>query len=54
MFLDSVWSFVTYEGQTSKNVHDVLKVCLRKWLCTLLCFTEFYVFFLIKIKVGCS
>ena len=36
----------------SKNVHDVRKLCLKKYLCVLMCLGEFYVFILIKIDVG--
>ena len=38
--------------QTSKNVHDVRKVCLETTLCVLACFVEFYVFILDEIYVG--
>ena len=51
MFLGSVWSLVTVEGQTSKNIHDMRKVCLRKCLCVFMCFSEVYMFGLIEIDV---
>ena len=54
MFLGTVFSLVMFGGQTSKNDHDVRKVILRKCLCVLMCFIEFYVFILIEIDVGCS
>ena len=44
MFLGSG---VKFGGQTSKNVYDVRKVCLRECLCILVCLCEFYVFVLI-------
>ena len=40
-----------FGGQTSKNVHDVRKVCLETTLCVLACFVEFYVFVLNEIPV---
>ena len=39
-------------GQTSKNVHDVWKVCLETTLCVLACVGEFYVFILDEIDIG--
>ena len=42
---------MNFGGQTSKNVHDVLKVCLEMTLCVLACFVEFYVFVLDEIHV---
>ena len=51
VFIDSVSSFVKFGGQTSKNVHDVRKVCLEKTLCVLACFIEFYVFVSEKIDM---
>ena len=45
---------VKYGGQTSKNVHDVRKVCLRKCLCVFVCLSEFYVSALPEIDVGRS
>ena len=35
-----------FGGQTSKNVHDVQKVCLETTLCVYACFVKFYVFVL--------
>ena len=49
MFIGSVLSFMNFGGQTSKNVHDVQKVCLEMTLCVLACFVEFYVFVLDEI-----
>ena len=40
-----------FEGQTSKNVHDVRKVCLETTLCVYACFVKFYVFVLDEINV---
>ena len=45
---------VKFGGQTSKNVHDVQKVCLRKCLCDFMCLSEFYVFVLFENGVGYS
>ena len=44
-------NFMKFGGQTSKNVHDVRKVCLEMTLCVLACFIEFYVFFFDEIDV---
>ena len=44
-------SFVKFGGQTSKNVHDVQKVCLDMTLCVYTCFVEFYVFVMDKTHV---
>ena len=52
MFIGSVSSFMKFGGQTSKNVHDVQKVCLETTLCVYACFFKFYVFFLNEIHVG--
>ena len=38
-------------GQTSKNVHDVRKVCLERTLCVLACFVELYVFIFDEINL---
>ena len=46
VFLVNVLSFMMFECKTSKNVHDVQKVCLKTTLCALACFVEFYVFIL--------
>ena len=35
------------------NVHDVRKVCLRKYLCDLRCLSEFYVFIFLETDVRC-
>ena len=51
VFKVSVSSFVKFGGQTSKNVHDIRKVCLETTLCIYACFIEFYVFVLDKIHV---
>ena len=45
-------SFMKSGGQTSKNVHDVQKVCLEKNLCVLSCFVEFYEFVFDEINIG--
>ena len=45
---------VKFGGQASKNVPDVWKICLKKYLCVLICLSEIYVFVLIKNDVGCS
>ena len=44
VFIGSLSSFMKLRGQTSKNVHDVWKVCLKTTLCVLACIVEFYVF----------
>ena len=41
-----------FGGQTSKNVHDVWKVCLKMTLGLLACFVKFYIFILDDINVG--
>ena len=46
MFIGILSSNMKFGGQTSKNVHDVRRVCLETTLCVLACFVEFYVFFL--------
>ena len=51
VYIGTVSSFVKVEGQTSKNVHDVRKVCLETNLCVLECFIEFYVLVLDEIYV---
>ena len=51
MFLCSVSCFVNFGAQTSKKVHDVLKVCLEMTLCVLACFVKFYMFILNEIDV---
>ena len=38
-----------FRGQTSKNVHDIRKVCLQTTLCVLACFVKFYMFFWTKL-----
>ena len=43
-----------FGGQSSENVHDVRKECLRKYLCVLISFIKFYMVVLIEIDVGCS
>lgn len=40
-----------FGGKTSKNVHDVRKVCLLTSLCVLVCSVEFYVFVFDEIYV---
>ena len=40
-----------FGGQTSKNVHDVQKVCLEMTLCALACFADSYEFILDEIDV---
>ena len=52
MFLGSMFSFMKFGGQTSKNVHDIRKVYLEMTLCVLACFAKFYVFYLDEIDVG--
>ena len=42
---------VKLRGQTSKNVHDIRKVCLETTLCVYACFIEFYVFVLDEIDM---
>ena len=54
VYIRSVSSFLKFGSQTSKNVHDVRKVCLETTLCVLACFIKFYVFILDKILVGGS
>ena len=41
--MGSVSSLVNFGGKTSKNVHDVPKVCLKMTLSVFACFFEFYV-----------
>ena len=45
---------VRFWGQTFKNVHDIRKMCLRKYLCVLMSLSESYVFVLLETCVGCS
>ena len=45
-------SFVNFGGQTSKNVHDVLKVSLEITFCVYVCFVKFYVFVFYVTHVG--
>ena len=45
-------SFTKFEGQTSKNVDDVRKVCLEITFCVYACFVDFYVSVLDEIDVG--
>ena len=52
MFLFCVLSFMKFEGQTSKNVHDVRKVCREMTLCVLVSFVKFYVFVFYEDDVG--
>ena len=33
MFNNSIWNFVKFGGQTSKNVQDVLKLALETFKC---------------------
>lgn len=40
-----------FGGQTSKNIHDVRKVCLETSFCVLVCFIEFYEFIIDEIYV---
>ena len=47
----SVLSFMKFAGQTSKNIHDIRKVCLQTTLCVLSYFINFY-FFLDEIDMG--
>ena len=42
-------SFITFRGQTSKNVHDDRKVCLKTTLCVFVCFIKFYALILDEI-----
>ena len=42
---------MNFGGQTSKNVHDIRKVCLETTLCFKAYFIEFYVFVLGEIHV---
>ena len=51
VYIGSVSSVVKFGGQTTKNVHDVPKVCLEMTLCVYACFVEFYVFVLYNIHV---
>ena len=51
VYIGNVSSYVKFGGQTSKNVHDVQKVCLEKTLCVYAFFVEFYVFVLEEIHV---
>lgn len=51
--IGSVSSFLKFGGQTSKNVHDVRKVCLETTLRVYLCFIEFYMFVLDETHVVC-
>ena len=44
MYIGSFQYFMKFEGQTSKNVHDVRNVCLETTLCVLTCFVKFYMF----------
>ena len=44
MSIVSLFSFIMFGGQRSKNVHDVRKVCPGTTFCVLACFVEFYVF----------
>ena len=52
VFIRSVSGFVTFGGQTSKNINDVRKVCLETTLYVLACFVDFYVFIFYEIDVG--
>lgn len=49
VFVRSVSCFMKFEGQTSKNVHDVRKVCLKTTLCFLARFVKFYGFVFMKL-----
>ena len=40
--------FVEFGDQTSKNVHDIRKMCLETTLCVSTCFVEVYVLVLGK------
>ena len=40
-----------FGGETSKNIHDVRRVCLETFLCDLVCFIKLYVFVLDEINV---
>ena len=44
MYIGCVLSFMKFEGQTSKNVHDVRKVCIKITMCVDVWFVDFYVF----------
>ena len=54
MFSGSVLSFVKFGYQSTKNVHEFREVCLRMYLCVLLCLDEFYGFVSLETKVECS
>ena len=51
VYIGSFPSFVKFGGQTSKNVHDVRKVCLEMVLCVYACFVKFYMFILDEVHV---
>ena len=51
VFIVSLSSFMEFEGQTSKNVHNIRKDCLETTLCVLTCFVECYMFILDEIYV---
>lgn len=44
IFIVYVSCVMKFRGQTSKNVHDVRKVCRKMTLCVLTCFVDFYIF----------
>ena len=48
LYIGSVSCFVKFEGKTSKNVDDIIRVCHETTLCFYVCFVEFYLFFLDK------
>ena len=52
VFIGSVLCFLKFIGQTSKNVHDVRKICLETILCVYVCFIKFNVFVLDEIGVA--
>ena len=52
MFIGSVSILMKFEGQMSKNIHDVRKVYLEMTLRVMACFVAFYVFILDEIYLG--
>ena len=52
MFVVSLSVLMMFGGQTSKNIHDVRKVCLETTLCVLACFVKFYVLVLDEVHLG--
>ena len=54
VLLVSLWSFFKFWVQSRKNIHDIRKVCLRMYLCVLMCLDEFFIFVFVETKVRCS